>query len=205
MTNNISWLSSLLSTISSVFCSRPGWRPALALRLVLLAAVLAACETSSRRESVEVSIERDRTIVPLDPGRTITFAKTGSAARVSLRTERDGDGTKFAVIGKPGQSFASMAWRGSDLVMKMEGRHEAVLLRLPGRVGSSWTAAPGIRATVLPDARITVPAGTFACVVIRLAEGPSVRETYWLCPGVGFVRVVREAGGKRDEAVLASP
>jgi len=95
-----------------------------------------------------------------------------------------------------------MRWRGRDLVIAMPGREDAVLLRLPGRPGAAWDAAPGVRATVRGDETISTMAGSFSCVVIDLVRGPAARETYWLAPGVGFVRVVREAGGRREEAVL---
>jgi hypothetical protein len=86
-------------------------------------------------------------------------------------------------------------------------RPEVVLLRLPARPGTGWQAAPGLRARVLPDERVTVPAGTFDCVVVLVASaepGEPSRETYWIAPGVGFVRVLRARGDAREEAVLVA-
>ena len=115
----------------------------------------------------------------------------GAARSARLRIEGSTDAT-----------YARLGWRGPELRMTQPGRAEVVLLRLPARSGMAWTAASGVRAKMLEDAEIRVPAGRFRCVVVLLEGGP-VRETYWVAPGVGFVRVLREGPGGREEAVLA--
>jgi hypothetical protein len=186
-----SWLSRLLATTSGV-----------PFVLVALASI-PGCGNGGVRTEVTITIPRDRSIVPHKPGRTTTFIQPGRDTPVVLRTELDGEWTRFAVVNQPDRTFARVRWREDDLMMRMDGRTDVVLLRLPGKVGSTWTAAPGVQAEVLPDARPTVPAGRFACVVVRLTSEPAMQQTFWLCPGLGFVRIVREAGAQRDEMVLA--
>jgi len=174
--------------------------------LLLGLAVLASCagESGAIRPSAPRGIARDQRLFPLDEGVVRTFEKRPGGARVSVRTvaEAGGGWTRFLVVGKRDATFARMRWRGRDLVIAMPEREDAVLLRLPGKPGASWDAAPGVRATVKRDETLTTSAGSFPCVVIELARGPAAREVYWLAPGVGFVRVMREAGARREEAVL---
>ncbi len=174
--------------------------------LVMSLSILASCAggTGATRAGPPRTIARDQRLFPLEEGLTRTFEKRPGGARVSVRTVAEGDGTwtRFLVVGKADATFARMRWRGRDLVIAMPEREEAVLLRLPGRPGAAWDAAPGVRATVRGDESVTTTAGSFSCVVIDLVRGPTSRETYWLAPGVGFIRVVRETGERREEAIL---
>jgi hypothetical protein len=123
---------------------------------------------------------------------------------VALRAEPDGNrlAARLVIEGSGDRTRMRLRWQGTELLMGGPPEADVVLLRLPAPPGATWTAGPEIRGAVLPDERIAVPAGTFDCVVVRLArEGAT--ETYWIAPGVGFVRIVQSRGGVREEAVLA--
>lgn len=148
-------------------------------------------------------VRRDRGLFPLDEGRIWVFVRPRVGRRVTVRAapESASGATRLEVVGPKDTVFAKMAWMGNDLMMAGPGNAPAVLLRLPAREGAEWVAAPGLRARVLADERVVVPAGAFRCVVIRF-DGEGLRETYWMAPGVGFVRILREKGEARDEAAL---
>jgi hypothetical protein len=116
---------------------------------------------------------------------------------------RETRSARLRIEGREDETFARLGWRGPQLRMTQPGRVEVVLLRLPARPGMTWSAASGVRARMLEDVEVRVPAGRFRCAVVRLEGGP-VRETYWVASGVGFVRVLREGPGGREEAVLAA-
>ena len=180
--------------------------PGAVLSTLLTLLALACCGSpppGPEREAGTVS--RDRLLFPMEAGRTWSFERRGTAGSVTVVAE-GGETAKAArlrVAGKDGATYALVAWRGPELRLTQPERREVILLRLPARPGMAWTAAPGVRATMLEDATVRVPAGTFRCAVVRLVGGDGVRETYWVAPGVGFVRVLREGPAGREEAVLA--
>ncbi len=147
------------------------------------------------------AVRRDRGLFPLDEGRIWVFVRPRVDRRVTVRAAPALGATRLEVVGPEDTVFAKMAWMGNDLLMAGPGSAPAVLLRLPAREGAEWVAAPGLRARVLADERVSVPAGDFHCVVVRFV-GEGLRETYWMAPGVGFVRILREKGDVRDEAAL---
>jgi hypothetical protein len=150
-------------------------------------------------------VSRDKALFPLEEGRIWTFERPRVARRVTVRATAEPTTavTRLDVVGPKGAVFARLAWMGSDLLMGGPGRKAAILVRLPAREGDEWVAAPGLSARVLADESVTVPAGDFRCLVVRFT-GDGLSETYWMAPGVGFVRILREQGEVRDEALLVS-
>jgi hypothetical protein len=179
--------------------------------LVLLTLFLVApgCESAGDGRTTSTArprVERDRLVFPLDEGRTWVYAPAGGGKKVTVRSEAEADprAVRLRIVGSEDATFARLRWDDRDLVMGSGGKSPGVvLLRLPARAESVWTAAPGVRAKVLRDERISVPAGTFDCIVVALS-GAGASERYWIAHGVGFVRVLRERGGRREEATLVS-
>lgn len=81
-----------------------------------------------------------------------------------------------------------------------------VVLPMPLAIGSTWSAGEGESARtlrVVKEETITVPAGTFGCLVCEVAIGGATRETLWIAPVVGVVQM-KDGGANGMTTVLVS-
>jgi hypothetical protein len=146
--------------------------------------------------------------IPLDPGTFWVYRESYTEHSPDGLDSTQDDTTRFEVRGLPGRLFLNQTGGFDPSPGPVERNHswlrlgpwtgeEALPLPLePGRTGprseggGSWT---------VEDAEeVTVPAGTFVALRCAFRTWTTV-SVLWIAPGVGIVREIQGAPGRRPE------